>query len=342
MSNNKELENSKPVLFSVLVIGLLLIIFTPQVTLGGGTGPSGEGSISGTPAGFGSAAGASADAAEANTGYPAFDLNVMWERTTGMNRGCAASGWSNDMADRLCGGGGSTGASYSVSNSAPAAAETNKNSNDDSEQGDTNRSDRGAVLNLIDAGVDTVANTFAQISGTLADLAKSMFGDEPSSPRVPTFPITNIPRPTVTVDTNQNIRRNQDLSDEQKSESMLREEAIARSLETNFSDEDLFFEIKVVNSTGDIVYDWTSQDVEIEASDEIFFRWQARSHEQCLPFLADSGRYSLEYANNLTMLSGNTESENFDTPEQGGIYRLECKRVSGNLVDIKSIFVGIK
>lgn len=104
------------------------------------------------------------------------------------------------------------------------------------------------------------------------------------------------------------------------------------------------FEIKVTNSSGGVVTDWTdASSVTIGSTDNIYFRWDAADYQQCLPFLNDSGHYSLT-RENQALTSGNTESEGYNLAERSATYRIECGGQRNNEfgVDQRAIEVTVR
>jgi hypothetical protein len=104
------------------------------------------------------------------------------------------------------------------------------------------------------------------------------------------------------------------------------------------------FEVKAVGSGGNILVDWTeSSSIEISSGAQLYFRWDASDYQQCLPFLQDNGDYSLT-RKNRAMVSGNTETEQYNVTEKNAVYRIECggqknKEVE---VDVREVSVIIK
>ena len=100
----------------------------------------------------------------------------------------------------------------------------------------------------------------------------------------------------------------------------------------------------VTSAGGSIVRDWSSSDVTIRGSQQLFLRWNASAYTRCLAFLADNGAYSLLRSGDLAMTTGNTQAEGYDLIERTGSYRIEC---DGQLnkeggVDIRTIEVSVQ
>ncbi len=103
-------------------------------------------------------------------------------------------------------------------------------------------------------------------------------------------------------------------------------------------------EVKATSGDGKILSDWVNTTgVTISPGVQLYFRWNADEYEQCLPFLQDGGTYALARSGN-NMITGNTETEGFDVPEQSAIYRIECGgQINGEFgVDERAIEVNVK
>ncbi len=104
----------------------------------------------------------------------------------------------------------------------------------------------------------------------------------------------------------------------------------------------LGLEVKVKNKNGLLVQDWVKGNPTIGPTDQIFLRWNVAGYAQCLPFVADNGNYALTRpAANSKMLSGNTETENYNLLERSGLYYIECSDTAGEDVEVGSILVTV-
>jgi hypothetical protein len=103
------------------------------------------------------------------------------------------------------------------------------------------------------------------------------------------------------------------------------------------------FEVKVTDPDGNTLVDWTTNGVMVDEGAELAFRWDGSDYGQCIPFLADGGRYSLTRPGEVVFISGNTEVESFDIFERTGQYRVQCdEQLNGEFgTDAKIITVGL-
>lgn len=86
----------------------------------------------------------------------------------------------------------------------------------------------------------------------------------------------------------------------------------------------LVFEVKAVGSNGSVISDWKqTESISISSGSQLFFRWNGKDYQQCLPFFQEAGNYALT-RQDTTMITGNTESEGYNLTERTGTYRIEC------------------
>jgi|GEM_PF-4350269 len=106
---------------------------------------------------------------------------------------------------------------------------------------------------------------------------------------------------------------------------------------------EITFEVKAV-AGNEVLVDWTDADkITISPDVQLYFRWDGTAYQQCLPFLNDDGQYSLT-SSNRAMLTGNTESEQYNVRERSSVYKIECGGQRNNEfgVDNRQIEVIIK
>lgn len=105
---------------------------------------------------------------------------------------------------------------------------------------------------------------------------------------------------------------------------------------------DIGLQIKVADKTGKVVKDWSTNNVVIDSTDQIYLRWNADKFTQCLPFFADNGQYAFSKLNSK-LVAGNTETEKFNLTERSGPYLLECaSKVNAFDVQTAIIYVTVK
>ena len=107
----------------------------------------------------------------------------------------------------------------------------------------------------------------------------------------------------------------------------------------------------IPNTTNEIVFEasigngiWSGGPVTIRSNQQLQLRWSADAYARCLPFIADSGVYSLSRDANLSLTSGNTQTEGYDVTERTGTYRIECDGQANGEdgVDIREIEVVLQ
>ena len=98
------------------------------------------------------------------------------------------------------------------------------------------------------------------------------------------------------------------------------------------------FEAKVTGGT------WTTGPITVRNNQQLQLRWSADAYARCLPFIADSGAYSLSRGGNFSLTSGNTEAEGYDVVERTSTYRIECDGQANGEdgVDIREIEVQVE
>lgn len=106
---------------------------------------------------------------------------------------------------------------------------------------------------------------------------------------------------------------------------------------------EISFEARVTNADGSVVRDWREMDVFISSDQRLDLRWDASKYKRCLPFLNDSGVYSLFYAPNIAMTTGNTVNDGFVLSKRNADYRIECDGQDNGEsgVDVKIIKVQL-
>lgn len=103
------------------------------------------------------------------------------------------------------------------------------------------------------------------------------------------------------------------------------------------------FEAKVSNADGSTAVDWTTNNITMQSSQSLDFRWNAETYQRCLPFIGDNGGYSIAQGNDLALTSGDTEAEGYDVIERSSVYRIECDGQAGEEgVDTREIEVNVQ
>ena len=98
--------------------------------------------------------------------------------------------------------------------------------------------------------------------------------------------------------------------------------------ETVTSDNTIDFRVQVRAADGEVVKNWTEDDVVIGLNDQLSFKWDASAYDQCLPNLKyQSSIFSLGI--DIFATTGNTETDNINVREWSDIYSMECTGVNG-------------